>query len=239
MKAFNVWAGYSAMLIVSVITALSYGVFNENSILSNGVTLVVFFFSLIGSKKTLAKDPDAAGKMKATAEAVTAIRQNTIAGLDRFSETMASVSSTIGNHSDDMVLRNKFRNQQDALTTIYSTAQKIVRHERKLASVTPAVESIYNEIGEVFEPAGGRAFEGFTGLEDDLLELTASDVIPRQTDDLKALQTAHQLFMRNLKEVLLEDADIQAKFSDLMLKGDAQKLLANVMSSGHSADSSS
>lgn len=239
MKAFNVWTGYSVMLIVSVITALSYGVLNENSLLSSGITLIVFFLSLIGAKKALEKDPAASEKMKATSEAVTAIRKSAIAGLDGFSETMNSASKAIKSHTEDMVLRNKFRLQKDALTVMYNLAQELVGYDQKIASMTQTEQSIFHEIKEKFETTGGSSAEGFRGLEDDLLELTASDVLPRQTDELKALQTAHQSFMRNLKEDLLEDADIQAKFSDLMLESDAQERLTQVLSCWEAAACSS
>lgn len=230
MKAFTIWAGYCVMLVVSDITSLSYGVFNENSLLSSGVTLIVFFLSLIGARKTLGKDPVASEKMKATYEAATTIRKGAISGLDRFSETMKSASNAIQNHTEDMLLRNKFSGQQGALSTIYDLAQDIVGYDRKIAAMTDSELAIYKEITENWGAEHDAHARIFRGLDDDLLKLTDSDVLPRQIDDLKALQSAHQSFMQDLKKKLLADADIQEKFCELMLESDAQERSDQVLS---------
>jgi hypothetical protein len=229
MKAFNVWAGYSVMLVVSVITALSYGVFNENSLLSSAVTLIVFSLSLIGAKKTIERDPVASKKMKATSEAVATIRKGAISGLDSFSETMNSASNAIENYTEDMLLRNKFSVQQSALSTIYDLAQDLVEYDQRTAAMTDSELAIYKEIKENWGADHDAHVEGFKGLDDDLLKLADIDVLPRQFDELKALQTTHQSFMRGLKKNLLADADIQAKFSKLMLESDAQERLEQVL----------
>lgn len=239
MKAFTVWAGYSVMLVVSIITALSYGAFNEDSLLSSGVTLVVFLLSLIGARKTLEKDPVASKKIKATTEAVTTIRKGAISGLEGFSKTMRSASDAIQKYNEDVILRHKLNDQQSALITIYDVAQALVGNNQDVAKMTDSELATYNEVKDLFDAMHDAPAEGFKGLDDDLLKLADSDVLPRQIDELHALQTAHRSFMEDLKKRLLADSDIKAKFSELMQDSGAEERLAQVLSCWDAAACSS
>lgn len=229
MVAFNVWTGYSLMILVSVVTALSYGVLNENSVLSAATTLTILFISVVGARKSFGKIPEAATQMKARSKSGISLSKRATTEIEKLNAGMSAISESIQRFTDDLSLRKSFLSQKWALEATLSTAKQIIEHEREIENEGEAFKAIYAKVREGFH--GDKEVDNTSEkyLEIDLLSLSPDQVLPRQAGELKRLKEEHRLSMQKIKAELLADTAVHAKFTQLLLERGGQDRLAQIL----------
>lgn len=229
MKAFKVWTGYSLMILASAITALSYGILNESSVLSAATNLTILFISLIETRKRFAKNPKEASQMKAGLGALNSLSKRAPAELEKLNAGMDAVSESIQRFNDDLSLRKCFLGQKWALESALSTAKHLVEHEREIEDKDEAFKAIYTEVEKYFDDDKEIENTNDKSLGIDLLSLSPDQILPHQAGALNRMQEEHRLTMQGIKAALLSDTAVHAKFTQLLLERGGQGRLAQIL----------
>lgn len=228
VKAFNLWTGYFMMLTVSVLTAFSYGVINENSLWSVVVTLVVLSTSLFGARRKLENDAIASKKLKQVSKTLKKAKAGTNTSLNRIADLADEASKALARHNDDLSLKKSFLQQRLLLESNLKVAQNAVDIQQQL-DADHALKAQFLKVQESWGSSEKKPVEKSNRLEEDLFSLSEINVSIEQIDLLAELQSDHLDFLKNLKNLLICDNALMKKFSEIMIEQQNENKLQEII----------